>query len=75
MTSEKSKKDEVEKHWHNLLFAGEFTKERRLRNVFAKLPNDPRCKVCNAPYHGVGAPLMRVLGRTPSNLTPDLCDW
>lgn len=75
MTSDSDSKDEVEEGWRDFLIAGDFSRERNFRNIFAKIPDGPRCKVCNAPYHGVGAPLMRVLGRTPSNLTPHLCNW
>jgi adenylate cyclase len=46
---------------------------RQFRNVFARLPHGPRCQFCNAPYAGPGAPLMRLLGKGPSNLTPRLC--
>ncbi len=67
--------EEVIAFWHRLLTSGEVLNERRFRNLFSKLPHDPRCKLCNAPYEGAGAPLMRLMGRKPSNLTPNLCDW
>jgi adenylate cyclase len=66
---------EVATFWHHLLTSGEMTRESRFRNLFSKLPHDPRCKLCNSPYQGLGAPLMRVLGRTPLNLTPNLCSY
>jgi adenylate cyclase len=46
---------------------------RQFRHLWALLPGRPRCKFCNAPYHGVGAPLMRMIGKGPSRLTPQLC--
>lgn len=46
---------------------------RQLRHLWGLLPEGPRCKFCNAPYHGFGAPIMRVLGKGPSRLTPELC--
>lgn len=46
---------------------------RYFRHVLKYLPTGPRCKFCNAPYHGIGARLMRVLGKGPSRLTPQLC--
>lgn len=46
---------------------------RQLRHLWGLIPNGPRCKFCNAPYHGVGGPLMRVMGKGPSRLTPALC--
>ena len=75
MENEAGHEIEVEEYWHHLLTTGEITEERRFRNIFGKLPHGPRCKLCHSPYHGIGAPLMRVLGRTPSNLTPNICSW
>lgn len=46
---------------------------RQLRHLWGLLPEGPRCKFCNAPYHGPGAHLMRVLGKGPSRLSPLLC--
>jgi len=46
---------------------------RQLRTLWRMLPDGPRCKFCYAPYHGIGAPLMRLLGKGPSRLTPQLC--
>ena len=46
---------------------------RFLRGVWSSLPQGPRCRFCNAPYHGVGAPLMKLMGKEPSKLTPTLC--
>jgi adenylate cyclase len=75
MTKNETSENEVEAYWKKLLDSGETPKEKRFRNIFARLPQDPRCKLCNSPYQGIGAPLMRVLGRTPSNLTPNICKW
>jgi adenylate cyclase len=41
--------------------------------LWGLLPEGPRCKFCNAPYQGLGAPLMRLIGKGPSRLTPQLC--
>ena len=46
---------------------------RQLRHLLRWVPSGPRCKFCNAPYHGVGGPVMRLLGKGPSRLTPQLC--
>ena len=46
---------------------------RQFRNILGLIPSRPRCTFCNAPYHGPGAPLMRLLGKAPSTLTPHLC--
>ncbi len=46
---------------------------RQLRRLWARLPSGPRCKFCNAPYHAWGGSIMRVVGKGPSRLTPELC--
>lgn len=46
---------------------------RQFRHLWGLLPEGPRCKFCNAPYQGLGAPLMRLIGKGPSRLTPELC--
>jgi len=46
---------------------------REFRGLWRWLPSGPRCQFCNAPYHGVGAPLMRLMGKGPSRLSPHLC--
>lgn len=43
-------------------------------NVFNQLiPSDPRCIWCHAPFHGLGAPLMKALGRGQSSFNPSIC--
>lgn len=63
-----------EEWWHGLL-TGENPAFpfRRFRNLWKLIPQGPRCKFCNAPFHGIGAPLMHLLGQYPSRLTPHLC--
>lgn len=46
---------------------------RHIRHFLKIIPKGPRCKFCNAPYHGIGAPIMRLLGQGPSRLSPQLC--
>lgn len=38
-----------------------------------RLPSPPRCKLCLAPFRGVGSIIMRWQGRTPSNRNPRFC--
>lgn len=38
-----------------------------------RLPSPPRCKLCYAPYRGLGSLLMRFQGRAPSNKNPRYC--
>lgn len=47
---------------------------RSLRNIFRLIPNGPRCKFCNGPYHGIGGAIFRMIGKGPSSLTPQLCN-
>lgn len=49
---------------------------RFLRSMFRHLPADPRCKVCNAPFSGVGGTIAALLGFRAgrSRFNPSLCD-
>lgn len=49
---------------------------KAVRKVFRHLPSDPRCKVCNAPFHGIGGALVNVFGfgAGRSSFNPSLCD-
>jgi adenylate cyclase len=46
------------------------------RRVFAHLPSPPRCKVCLAPFHGIGGVAARAVGfgAGKSRFNPTLCD-
>ena len=37
------------------------------------LPSSPRCKMCYAPFHGVGGIYMRLRGKGPANRNPRYC--
>jgi len=47
--------------------------ERRIRNVLKLVPSSPRCQLCAAPFHGPGAPVMRLFGKGPASQNPRLC--
>lgn len=49
----------------NLLLAG--------RRVFTRLPSDPRCRLCTAPFAGPGGRVMRLIGKRPSEANPNMC--
>lgn len=68
-------KSQTPEEWWRRLLTGEDPDlpVRSFRRIWARLPDGPRCKFCNAPYHGWGGPIMRVMGKGPSRLTPDLC--
>ena len=47
--------------------------DRRNRRIFRLLPREPRCRLCAAPFTGVGAPIMRLAGRRPATQNPNIC--
>ena len=64
--------DAGEEYWRDFLTKGD-TLERRLRNFFKAIPSDPRCQLCAAPFKGPGAPVMRLIGKTPARQNPRTC--
>lgn len=72
----------VEERWRTVLTGEESGQSALLRRasevergLLGLLPGHPRCKICHAPFDGVGAPFARhVLGKRPSNVTPRLCN-
>ncbi|HET7676413.1 MAG TPA: adenylate/guanylate cyclase domain-containing protein [Candidatus Limnocylindrales bacterium] len=43
------------------------------RRLFSRIPADPRCRICAAPFAGPGAPVMRLIGKRPSSANPHFC--
>jgi adenylate cyclase len=43
------------------------------RRVLARLPSEPRCRMCTAPFAGPGGPIMRLIGKRPSSANPNMC--
>ena len=62
-----------EAFWRDFLNRGD-PNERRVRGLFRRIPNGPRCMMCAAPFGGIGAPFMRALGRPPSSKNPTMCN-
>ena len=52
------------------------TKVRVMRRIFKALPSAPRCKVCNAPFRGIGGAVVRPFGfgSGRSSFSLSLCD-
>jgi len=49
--------------------------KRFMRPLARWLPSEPRCRICDYPFHGVGGLLSRTLfGLTPSKMNPQLCN-
>lgn len=74
MTSNESPSQgpQSEEFWREVLTHGD-PRDRRLHAIFRRIPSEPRCKVCAAPFRGVGAPLMRMIGKRPSAQSPKMC--
>jgi adenylate cyclase len=62
-----------EEFWRDYLTRGS-PFERRVRRVFKQIPHGPRCRICAAPFSGVGGPLMRLVGKRPSSMNPNMCN-
>ena len=58
--------------WYEFLTVGS-PNERRNRRVFRLLPHGPRCRMCAAPFAGVAAPVMRMIGKRPADHNPNWC--
>jgi adenylate cyclase len=46
---------------------------RMFVRLMRRLPSDPRCAVCHAPYGGIGGRVMGQVGFGPSRKNPRLC--
>ena len=62
-----------EELWHAFL-TGKDQHLHRKRVYYKLLPSEPRCRVCNAPFGGIGGTLMRLMGTKPSGLNPHMCN-
>lgn len=62
----------VDETWRQM-WTGENQWIRLGRHMFRRIPSNPRCQACNAPFGYPGAPVMRLIGRSPSKLNPRFC--
>jgi len=61
----------TEERWRGIL-TGDYPPVVAMRRSFRRLPSAPRCKLCYAPFHGIGGFVMRpVFG--PWERNPQLC--
>jgi len=68
-------KDNIEQMWHDWFMTDAFAVEKRIHRFFNILPHDPRCKLCHAPFQGVGGLAVGALyGRKQSTLNPHFCN-
>ena len=63
---------EEEAQWRALL-EGTEPSMQALRRRWRRIPTGPRCKVCSAPFHGVGKVLTRVVMHGQSTANPTMC--
>lgn len=67
---------QVDEFWRRLVSGSELPEVvRRLRTLHRFIPSAPRCKFCNSPFRGLGAPLMRLMGREPWPKNPNYCSY
>ena len=45
------------------------------RRFLRHIPSSPRCKLCAAPFAGVGGPVMRMIDRGPWDKNPSICGF
>lgn len=62
-----------EAFWRDYLTRGS-SLEHYGRVVFRRVPSEPRCRICAAPFAGIGGPLMRLIGKYPSTANPRMCN-
>jgi adenylate cyclase len=60
--------------WEALLVKG-YEPLKVAQRIFRRLPHDPRCKLCQNPFGGVGGKMVGLLGRKPSRKSPNLCQY
>jgi adenylate cyclase len=63
----------INEAWRTFFMGGELAFHRTLR-LHRILPSSPRCKLCYAPFKGVGGAVMRVMGRAQAKMNPSICD-
>jgi hypothetical protein len=63
-----------EETWRALL-SGQLAPWAKWRRQFILIPASHRCKNCNAPLKGIGAFLMRLIGRAPYKRNPRFCEF
>jgi adenylate cyclase len=69
--AEEPERDEA--FWRRFLEEGGDTWKGIGRRVLKRIPSSPRCRMCAAPFAGPGAPVMRLIGKRPSEANPSWC--
>jgi adenylate cyclase len=61
-----------DEYWHDYLTKGS-PMEIAARRFLVRVPRGPRCYMCAAPFSGIGAPVMRLIGKRQSDKNPHMC--
>jgi adenylate cyclase len=72
LTGRPPKRSPNEEMWRGILM-GTDPRYHRLWRIFSRVPSSPRCKMCAAPFGGIGGPFMRAIGRKPWGKNPKYC--
>jgi adenylate cyclase len=67
-----ARKQSPDETWRDAL-TGEMAGLKRVRSIFKRIPSDPRCKLCYAPFGRPGSMLIRLLGGKPMTVNRRLC--
>ena len=62
-----------EELWKTLFAEGD-PKLQKMQRVNARLPSNPRCRLCMAPFKGLGGFIMRFKGKGRNNRNPNFCN-
>ncbi len=68
-----SSDEEREAFWRDYLTHPD-TLQRVGRRLFSRIPTNPRCQLCAAPFAGTGGQLMKLIGKAPSSVNPNMCN-
>jgi len=68
------RKPSVDETWRAIL-TGRILGLGGFYHLLGLMPSEHRCKNCKAPFDGIGAPLMRLLGRAPYLRNPRFCNF
>lgn len=75
MSEPNDQKEMVEGVWRAFLTGTPRTPLHNQRMIYRLLPGESRCKLCKAPFEGIGASVVKLIYRKqPSNLNPQLCN-
>ena len=74
MTSVPPPDSRDEEFWRQFLTEGGDTMKGIGRRLFMRIPAEPRCRMCAAPFAGVGATVMRLVGKRQSEANPNWCN-